>query len=60
MDSLCASKDSRFVREDSEGGSINARFATPALRPKQGTSYADQYRNELQDHGFKFTLNWAF
>lgn len=28
--------------------------------PKRGTSYADQYRNELQDHGFKFTLNWAF
>ncbi|MDP9606189.1 UNVERIFIED_ORG: uncharacterized protein with beta-barrel porin domain [Variovorax paradoxus] len=45
---------------DSEGGSINARFATPTLRPQRETSCAGQYRNELQDHGFKFTLNWAF
>lgn len=50
----------RLAALDSEGGSINARFATPSLRPKRGTSYSGQYRNELQDHGFRFTLNWSF
>ena len=58
MDSLCASNDSRFAREATINRPPLARRA-----PCRATHAQQQPTTQLfreADHGFRFTLNWAF